>query len=101
MAALNANGDLEGAERPKAEVAEIDKAIEDVDYRGANIRAGHEGVISNLGSFGERMVKIGLTSRQDPLDGSRDSRPRPCRSTSTRWQGARARARVSGHTGAS
>jgi hypothetical protein len=68
MAALEANGDLEGVERLKAELAEIDKAIEDVDYRAANIRAGYVYVISNLGSFGERMVKVGLTRRQDPLD---------------------------------
>jgi hypothetical protein len=68
MAALEANGDLEGAERLKSELAEIDKAIEDVDYRAANIRAGYVYVISNLGSFGERMVKVGLTRRQDPLD---------------------------------
>jgi len=68
LAALEANGDLEGVERLKAELAEIDKAIEDVDYRAANIRAGYVYVISNLGSFGERMVKVGLTRRQDPLD---------------------------------
>lgn len=68
LAALEANGDLEGVERLRAELAEIDKAIEDVDYRAANIRAGYVYVISNLGSFGERVVKVGLTRRQDPLD---------------------------------
>jgi hypothetical protein len=34
----------------------------------ANIRAGYVYVISNVGAFGERMVKIGLTRRLDPLD---------------------------------
>lgn len=68
MAALEANGDTEGVERMRAELAEIDKAIEDVDYRAANIRAGYVYVISNLGAFGERMVKVGMTRRQEPLD---------------------------------
>ena len=68
LAALEANGDVEAAERLRAELGEIDKAIEDVDYRAANIRAGYVYVISNLGAFGERMVKVGMTRRQDPMD---------------------------------
>jgi hypothetical protein len=67
-ASLEANGDIEAAERLRAELGEIDKAIEDVDYRAANIRAGYVYVISNLGAFGERMVKVGMTRRQDPMD---------------------------------
>jgi T5orf172 domain len=39
-----------------------------VQARAANIRAGYVYVISNVGAFGERMVKIGLTRRLDPLD---------------------------------
>ncbi len=39
-----------------------------MDYRKANQRAGYVYVISNIGSFGERMVKIGLTRRLDPMD---------------------------------
>ncbi|PPS91408.1 GIY-YIG nuclease family protein [Streptomyces sp. MH60] len=39
-----------------------------MDAREANIRAGYVYVISNIGAFGERMVKIGLTRRLDPMD---------------------------------
>jgi hypothetical protein len=41
-------------------------------YRAANIRAGCVYVISNIGSFGEQMVKIGMTCRLDPLDRIRE-----------------------------
>src|SRR5690606_30773603 len=43
-----------------------------VEAREANIRAGYAYVISNLGSFGGRMVKIGLTRRLDPEDRIRE-----------------------------
>jgi hypothetical protein len=49
-------------------VAEIERALEGVQARAANIRAGYVYVISNRGAFGERMVKIGLTRRLDPRD---------------------------------
>jgi hypothetical protein len=49
-------------------LAEVDSAIVQNDYRAANIRAGYVYVISNRGAFGERVVKIGLTRRLDPLD---------------------------------
>lgn len=68
LATLEASGDAEAAERLRAELGEIDKAIEDVDYRAANIRAGYVYVISNLGAFGERMVKVGMTRRSDPME---------------------------------
>ena len=51
---------------------QLPAAIEDVDYRAANIRAGYVYVISNIGSFGENMVKIGMTRRLDPLDRIRE-----------------------------
>jgi Domain of unknown function (DUF4041)/Meiotically up-regulated gene 113 len=41
-------------------------AIEQNDYRLANIRSGYVYVISNRGAFGENVVKIGLTRRLDP-----------------------------------
>lgn len=56
----------------EAKLAEIQKGVEDVDYRAANIRAGYVYVISNIGSFGERMVKIGMTRRLDPMDRVRE-----------------------------
>jgi hypothetical protein len=33
---------------------------------------GHVFVISNIGSFGERMVKIGMTRRNEPMDRVRE-----------------------------
>ena len=68
LSALIANGDVEAAERMRNQIAEVEKAIEDVDYRAANARAGYVYVISNLGAFGERMIKVGMTRRLDPMD---------------------------------
>ena len=66
LEALRVKGDDEAVARHEAELERIQRAIEDVDYRAANIRAGYVYVISNLGSFGEGVVKIGLTRRLDP-----------------------------------
>ncbi|WDH77790.1 DUF4041 domain-containing protein [Microbacterium esteraromaticum] len=68
IATLEANGDHEGAERMRARLADVEHAIENVDYRAANIRAGYVYVISNIGSFGPDVVKIGLTRRLEPMD---------------------------------
>ena len=43
-----------------------------MDRRAANIRAGYVYVISNIGSFGENMIKIGMTRRLDPRDRIRE-----------------------------
>jgi hypothetical protein len=64
--ALRGKGDEDAVARHEAELEKIQRAIEDVDYRAANIRAGYVYVISNIGSFGEGVVKIGLTRRLDP-----------------------------------
>ena len=49
-------------------MGEVDAAIRDVDYREANKRAGFVYVISNVGSFGEGVFKIGMTRRLDPME---------------------------------
>lgn len=72
LQALETNGDQEAVERLRAELGEIERAIEHVDYRAANIRAGYVYVISNLGAFGERVVKIGMTRRLEPADRIRE-----------------------------
>ena len=54
------------------EIARLDVAIADNDYRAANIRAGYVYVISNIGAFGRNVVKIGLTRRLDPIDRIRE-----------------------------
>ncbi|MGH3856651.1 MAG: DUF4041 domain-containing protein [Pseudonocardiaceae bacterium] len=56
----------------KAKLDEIETAIQDVESREANIRTGWVYVISNVGAFGERMVKIGLTRRLDPKERVRE-----------------------------
>jgi hypothetical protein len=71
-AQLRANGDHEAAEQAEAKMVEIQGAIEGVNQRAANIRAGHVYVISNVGAFGPDMVKIGMTRRQDPMDRVRE-----------------------------
>jgi hypothetical protein len=69
---LVAQGDVEAAERTRAELARVDGEIESVDRRVANVRIGHVYVISNIGAFGERMVKIGMTRRLEPKDRVRE-----------------------------
>lgn len=61
--------DLE-AKRAELEshLSEVDRAVADVDYREANQRAGFVYVISNIGSFGEGVYKIGMTRRLDPME---------------------------------
>mgnify|MGYP000860003352 CR=1 FL=1 len=55
-------------EELEAQIADTQKAIENVDYREANKRAGYVYVISNIGAFGEDIYKIGMTRRLDPMD---------------------------------
>jgi hypothetical protein len=72
LARLKEQGSQEAIERTRASLATIKNAIEAVDYRVANVRAGYVYVISNLGAFGEGMVKVGLTRRLDPTERVRE-----------------------------
>ena len=45
---------------------DVDKALQDLDYREANHRAGYVYIISNIGAFGENIYKIGMTRRLEP-----------------------------------
>jgi hypothetical protein len=65
-----ANGDTSGAAEAQSQVAELQRAIDRVIDRAANIRAVY--VISNVGAFGAGVVKIGLTRRLEPLDRVRE-----------------------------
>lgn len=47
---------------------EIKRNLENIDYREANKRAGYVYIISNIGSFGEGIYKIGMTRRLEPMD---------------------------------
>lgn len=67
-----AQGDGEKVAEAHAKLAEIGEAIAGVERREANIRTGWVYVISNIGAFGEDMVKIGLTRRLDPKERVRE-----------------------------
>ncbi|MEO2680223.1 GIY-YIG nuclease family protein, partial [Clostridium butyricum] len=47
---------------------ELEKAKQTVLERGANAKAGFVYIISNIGSFGEDVYKIGMTRRLEPMD---------------------------------
>lgn len=72
LARLRATGAAEEVAAAEHRLADIDQAIHGVEEREANIRAGYVYVISNIGSFGPGVVKIGMTRRLDPLDRVRE-----------------------------
>jgi hypothetical protein len=72
LAALRAQGATAEAAELETHLARIDAAIEENDFRAANIRAGYVYVISNIGAFGDRVVKIGMTRRLEPMDRIRE-----------------------------
>lgn len=63
---LRENGEVDAV--LEARLGQIDAAIQQNDFRAANIRAGYVYVISNRGAFGPDVVKIGLTRRLEPSD---------------------------------
>lgn len=69
---LRENGSAEDIVELEKRVAQIGEAIEQNDFRAANIRAGYVYVISNVGTFGSNVVKIGMTRRLDPMDRVRE-----------------------------
>jgi len=52
----------------KTHYSELEQEEKQIDYREQNAKAGYVYVISNLGSFGENVYKIGMTRRLEPLD---------------------------------
>ncbi|GHH64839.1 hypothetical protein GCM10017673_08210 [Streptosporangium violaceochromogenes] len=72
LSKLIAKGDEAGAGELKAKLEEIGAAVGDVEAREANVRAGYVYVISNVGAFGEDVVKIGMTRRLEPEDRVRE-----------------------------
>ncbi len=57
---------LDKREELNNNVNDVKLALEDLDYREANHRAGYVYVISNIGAFGENVYKIGMTRRLEP-----------------------------------
>jgi chromosome segregation ATPase len=50
------------------QISEKDKEKSELDYRNAHASAGYVYIISNIGAFGEDVVKIGVTRRLEPLE---------------------------------
>ena len=50
------------------QISAIEEELRQIDYREANQRAGYVYIISNIGSFGKDIYKIGMTRRLDPTD---------------------------------
>lgn len=72
LESLQSQGRDDEAAELQVRVNELNSEIEQVDFRAANIRAGYVYVISNIGAFGENMVKIGMTRRLEPMDRVRE-----------------------------
>ena len=72
LAQIEKNGEtvelLEKKSQSERQINDTSKAIEDVDYREANRKAGYVYIISNIGAFGENVYKIGMTRRLDPQE---------------------------------
>lgn len=63
----------------EAKLAELQSQLDDAEARNQRAlsmaqqtKAGHVYVISNIGSFGEDVVKVGMTRRLEPLDRIRE-----------------------------
>jgi hypothetical protein len=72
LAAMLEKGDRVGIADAQAKMSEIDGAIDGLEHRVANTRAGYVYCISNIGAFGPNVVKIGLTRRLEPMDRVRE-----------------------------
>ena len=58
----------EQLDRLKAELEEAHQKFERAKSRAQETKQGHVYVISNIGSFGENVLKIGMTRRMEPMD---------------------------------
>lgn len=63
----------------QAKLAELEQQLEEAESRGQRAlsmaqqtKRGHVYIISNIGSFGENVFKIGMTRRLEPLDRVRE-----------------------------
>lgn len=62
----------EEVERLKARLAEAEAKSERTKSRAEMTKSGHVYVISNIGSFGEGVYKVGMTRRLEPADRVRE-----------------------------
>lgn len=59
---------LEQISELKSNLEKLEETKKDIENRALNTRAGYVYIISNIGSFGEDVYKIGLTRRLEPMD---------------------------------
>lgn len=59
---------MEKQQEYEEHLTNIELTLKQIDYRIANQKAGYVYVISNIGSFGENVYKIGMTRRLDPME---------------------------------
>lgn len=69
---MRATGNTDGLAEAEQHRQDIANALDEVETRAANVRAGYVYVISNIGAFGDKMVKIGMTRRLDPTERVRE-----------------------------
>lgn len=72
LAQLEAGGDTAAAAQVRGQLTSVTAALAGLAQRRENLRLGHVYVISNVGAFGHRMVKIGMTRRLEPEDRIRE-----------------------------
>jgi septal ring factor EnvC (AmiA/AmiB activator) len=71
---LSIGDDSEKAEQLNKRIAELEAQINEIEEKKEQItslqhgKAGHVYIISNLGSFGDNVFKIGMTRRLDPIE---------------------------------
>ena len=62
------NSLMEKKSELESKIEEIVEQKKQIDYREANQKAGYVYIISNIGSFGEGVYKIGMTRRLEPME---------------------------------
>lgn len=65
---IEKNALLEKKAEIESRLKQLDTSLKDIDYREANKKAGYVYIISNIGSFGDNVYKIGMTRRLDPFE---------------------------------
>jgi stress response protein SCP2 len=88
------NGDEAGLLEARERLAEITDSIEEVEEMAANTRVGYVYIISNVGAFGDRVVKIGMTRREDPMQRVFELGSAWCLSSSTCTRSSSARTQL-------
>ncbi len=66
------SGDDAAVATMKVRLEQAEFNLRDIENREANAKAGYVYVISNLGAFGDQIVKIGMTRRLEPTERIRE-----------------------------